>query len=117
MSGKFHIIDKSTWERSVYFDYYYTRIKCKYNLNANLDITHLVTEQKARGLRFFPVMLYVVMRAVNQNKEFRMSFNAEGSWGIGMRSCLATRFFTRIARLSQTSGANTATISTRSIAQ
>ena len=70
MSGKFHIIDKSTWERSVYFDYYYTRIKCKYNLNANLDITHLVTEQKARGLRFFPVMLYVVMRAVNQNKEF-----------------------------------------------
>lgn len=43
MSGKFHIIDKSTWERSVYFDYYYTRIKCKYNLNANLDITHLVT--------------------------------------------------------------------------
>ena len=39
MNSQFHIIDKSTWERSVYFDYYYNQIKCKYNLNANLDIT------------------------------------------------------------------------------
>ena len=42
MNSQFHIIDKSTWERSVYFDYYYNQIKCKYNLNANLDITRLV---------------------------------------------------------------------------
>ena len=81
MNTQFHIIDKSTWERSIYFDYYYTQIKCKYNLNANLDITHLVEGQKARGLRFFPVMLYVIMKAVNQNKEFRMSFNEEGQLG------------------------------------
>lgn len=81
MNIQFHIIDKSTWERSIYFDYYYTQIKCKYNLNVNLDITHLVEEQKARGLRFFPVMLYVIMKAVNQNKEFRMSFNEEGQLG------------------------------------
>ena len=39
MSASFHIIDKSTWERTIYFDYYYSQIKCKYNLNANIDIT------------------------------------------------------------------------------
>lgn len=81
MNTQFHIIDKSTWERSIYFDYYYTQIKCKYNLNANLDITHLVETQKARGLRFFPIMLYVILKAVNQHKEFRMSFNEEGQLG------------------------------------
>ena len=81
MNSQFHIIDKSTWERSVYFDYYYNRIKCKYNLNANLDITRLVAAQKAKGLRFFPVMLYVIMKAVNRNKEFRMSFDEDGRLG------------------------------------
>lgn len=49
MSASFHIIDKSTWERTIYFDYYYSQIKCKYNLNANIDITHLVSEQKKRN--------------------------------------------------------------------
>lgn len=81
MNTQFHPIDKSTWVRSIYFDYYHSQIKCKYNLNANLDITHLVTQQKAKGLRFFPVMLYVIMKAVNQNKEFRMSFNKDGQLG------------------------------------
>lgn len=81
MSASFHIIDKSTWERTIYFDYYYSQIKCKYNLNANIDITHLVSEQKRRGIRFFPTMLYVIMKAVNQNKEFRMSFNVNGELG------------------------------------
>lgn len=79
--AEFYVIDKSTWERAVYFDYYYSRIKCKYTLNANLDITHLVEGQKQRGFKFFPVMLYVIMRAVNRNKEFRMSFNEKGELG------------------------------------
>ena len=78
MNSQFHIIDKSTWERSVYFDYYYNQIKCKYNLNANLDITRLTAAQKAKGLHFFPVMLYVIMKAVNRDKEFRMSFDEDG---------------------------------------
>ena len=81
MNAQFHVIDKASWERSIYFDYYYSQIKCKYTLNANLDITHLRTKQKQRGLRFFPSMLYVIMRAVNQNKEFRMSFNEAGELG------------------------------------
>ena len=81
MEAVFHVIDRSTWERSIYFDYYHSRIKCKYNLNANIDITPLVRMQKERGLKFFPTMLYVIMRAVNQNKEFRMSFNEKGELG------------------------------------
>lgn len=81
MKTTFHIIDRSTWERTAYFDYYYSQIKCKYNLNANIDITRLVRWQKVNGYKFFPTMLFVIMRAVNQNKEFRMSFNEKGELG------------------------------------
>lgn len=77
----FNIIDFNTWERADYFEYYYHQIKCKYNLNANLDITSFLSEIKSKGLKFFPSFLYVIMRAVNQNKEFRMSFNEKGELG------------------------------------
>ncbi len=81
MNETFHIINRETWERSIYFDYYYNQIKCKYSLNANVDITDLMHFRDGHGLRFFPTMLFVIMKAVNRNKEFRMSFNDEGELG------------------------------------
>ena len=81
MDAVFHVIDKTTWERTIYFDYYYHQIKCKYNLTVNIDITRLMKRKKERNLKFFPMMLYAIMKAVNQNKEFRMSFNEQGELG------------------------------------
>lgn len=81
MKYSFHLIDKTTWERAIYFDYYFSKIKCKYNITANIDITNLVRKQKENNLKFFPVMLYVIMKAVNQNKEFRMCFDENGELG------------------------------------
>lgn len=81
MSAVFHVIDMATWERAVYFDYYYHQIKCKYNISANIEITNLVRKQKERHLKFFPMMLYAIIKAVNQNREFRMSFNDRGELG------------------------------------
>lgn len=72
--AKFTSIDIDTWSRKEYFDYYYNNIKCKYTLNANINITALRLAQKKRQLKFFPTFLYAIMRAVNANKEFRMSF-------------------------------------------
>lgn len=79
--AKFNIINRDTWERNEYFDHYYNTIKCKYTLNANLDITELLKRSKELDLKFFPSFLYIIMRAVNQNKEFRMSFDADGNLG------------------------------------
>lgn len=81
MGGTFHIIDRSNWERNIYFDYYFDRIKCKYNLNANIDISEILKLKREHGFRFFPMMLYAIMRGVNMNKEFRMSFDTEGNLG------------------------------------
>lgn len=77
----FQPIDPVTWERKPYFDYFYDAIKCKYNINANVDISQLIQQVKEKELKFFPVFLYIIMRSVNQNKEFRMSFDPDGKLG------------------------------------
>jgi chloramphenicol O-acetyltransferase type A len=71
------------WERKPYFDYYYNTIKSKYNINYHIDITELLSRVKDQSLRFYPTFMYVIMRIVNQNKEFRMSFDENkilGTW-------------------------------------
>lgn len=77
----FQPINSKTWERKSYFDYYYYSIKSKYNLNVNIDISILLEEIKKNNLKFYPTFLYVIMQAVNQNKEFRMSFDLNGTLG------------------------------------
>lgn len=77
----FHVIDRETWARSAYFDYYFNTIKCRYNIGADLDVTALQRLRREKGLKFFPVMLYVVMRVVNAHEEFRMAFNERHELG------------------------------------
>ena len=79
--AEFQKTDPAVWERQPYFDYYYHRIKCKYTINAEVDITALLERKNEKGLKFFPLFLYVVMRAVNRNKEFRMSLGGDGRPG------------------------------------
>lgn len=70
------------WKRKPYFDYYYYTIKTKYNINYHIDITELIHEIKKRNLKFYPTFLYVIMRIINQNEEFRISFDEKGVLGI-----------------------------------
>ncbi|HJE82483.1 CatA-like O-acetyltransferase [Megasphaera stantonii] len=77
----FHPIDWETWPRRDHFNYYYNQIKCRYTLTAHIDIAPLREFQNQRRLRFFPLMLYAIMRAVNENREFRMSFDGDGRLG------------------------------------
>lgn len=73
----------SNWERKPYFDYYFEKIKTKYNVNYHIDITELLSMIKSLNIRFYPTFMYVIMRVVNQNKEFRMSFDEHqrlGTW-------------------------------------
>ena len=72
--AKFTPVDLETWPRKEYFNYFYNKIKCKYTLNVNIDISTFQIERKSRGLRFFPTFMYAIMKGINQNQEFRMSF-------------------------------------------
>ena len=77
----FHKIDFETWERKEHFKYYINLIKTNYNLTAELNISQLMEKVKERKLKFFPTMLYCIIKAVNQNKEFRMDYDKEGNLG------------------------------------
>lgn len=77
----FHLIDMETWERREHYNYYQTLVHTNYTLTANLTITGLFREIKRRGLRFYPVFLYVTAAAVNRQKEMRMARDKEGRLG------------------------------------
>ena len=51
------------WPRRDYFSYYFNAKKCRYSITAQLDITEIMAAR--RGHRFFPVLLYVLMAAIN----------------------------------------------------
>lgn len=72
----------SNWNRKPYFDYYYNTIKTKYNVSYHIDITELLAEIRKRKLKFYPTFLYVIIHNINQNEEFRMSFDNDvlGTW-------------------------------------
>lgn len=76
----FHEVDWETWPRAEHFQYYSNELKTNYQVTVQLDVTDLRTRGKQRGLRFYPTLLYVIMRGVNQNQEFRMAYH-EGRLG------------------------------------
>ncbi|WP_446897022.1 CatA-like O-acetyltransferase [Clostridium sp. LBM24168] len=77
----FKKIDMSSWPRIEHFKYYINNIKCKYNMNVNIEITDLLSEIRKRNLRFYPTFIYIVSKAINQNMEFRMSYNGDDELG------------------------------------
>lgn len=95
MDAIFQPIDFDKWSRKPYFDYYINKIKCKYTLNANIDITELRTVVKDKKIKFFPTFLYVILRAVNLNQEFRMSYDKEGRLCILITMAIFHRLYPR----------------------
>lgn len=77
----FHKINMETWERKEYYHYYINFIKSKYNLNVDMDITKLLKLVKEKKLKFYPTIIYAVMRGINKNREFRMSYDKEENLG------------------------------------
>ena len=77
----FHLIDLETWERRDHYRYYQTLVRTGYTLTAKLDVTRLLEEVRRRGLRFYPVMLYVIATAVNRQRELRMARDKDGQLG------------------------------------
>ncbi len=50
-------------------------------MTVNVDITRLLKELHQKGIKFYPVFIYLISRVVNNHKEFRTCFNDEGVLG------------------------------------
>ena len=74
-------IDRETWSRTPYYDYYRTQLQTKYTVSIKIDITVLVATYKSKGYKFFPTFLYVIMRALNNSEALRTCIH-EGQLGV-----------------------------------
>lgn len=70
-----------TWERKDYFNYHINLIKCYSSLNNNLHITRLEIIRNKKNIKLYPAILYVITKAINKNKEFRMAYDNNENLG------------------------------------
>lgn len=74
MNDDFEPVDMEKWERREHFWYYTNTLRTSYQMNVDIDITVFYNWTREKRYRFFPSFLYVIMTAVNQNREFRMAY-------------------------------------------
>ncbi|WP_125152934.1 type A chloramphenicol O-acetyltransferase [Clostridium rectalis] len=78
---KFNLINKESWDRLPYFNYYMNDIKCTFSITANIEITNLLMEIETNELKLYPILLYITSNIINKHKELRTSFDENGNLG------------------------------------
>ena len=76
----FHKIDINNWERKEIFNHFLNQ-QTSFSITKDIDITELYKVTKEKGVKFYPVFIYLITSIVNSNKHFRMNFNSEGDFG------------------------------------
>lgn len=78
----FKPIDTSSWKRKPYFDHYFNQIRCTYSITANIDITNVLSFKDRNKVKLYPLLIYVISKAVNKYEEFRTAINDRGEIGV-----------------------------------
>ena len=75
-------IDRETWSRTPYYDYYRNVLKTKYTVSLKIDITIFMAVYQRKAYKFFPTFLYSIMRALNNSEALRTCIheNQLGTW-------------------------------------
>ena len=72
-------IDLNKWKREKLFRFYIDKMRIVMSLTVDIDVTGLKAYSKKTGIGFYPLMLWVVSKAVNSHEEFRYGGDSEGS--------------------------------------
>lgn len=78
----FKPIDTSSWKRKPYFDHYFSQIRCTYSITVNIDITNVLSFKDRNKVKLYPLLIYVISKAVNKYEEFRTAINDRGEIGV-----------------------------------
>lgn len=78
----FKLIDTSSWKRKPYFDHYFNQIRCTYSVTVNIDITNVLSFKDRNKVKLYPLLIYVISKAVNKYEEFRTAINDRGEIGV-----------------------------------
>lgn len=74
----FKKIDLTTWERRDLFRYYTEQMRIVNSMTVDIDVTPLVTYTKKHQLHFYPCMLWVVSKVLNDHDEFKYAWSEDG---------------------------------------
>lgn len=80
-AAPFNVIDLNTWTRRIHYEHCSNNVRCTYSFTLNIDISSLIEKLKSHKLKTYPVQIYIISKAVNQFREFKMALNGEGNLG------------------------------------
>ena len=66
-------IDITTWERGGHFWYFSQMAPTGYSITVDIDVTNLKNTLKSNNISFYPAYLWLVTKALNEHKEFKIS--------------------------------------------
>lgn len=66
------------WSRGSLFRFYIDKMRIVMSLTADIDVTKLRVYAKERDIGFYPLMLWVVSKAINSHDEFKYSWDRDG---------------------------------------
>ena len=78
----FEVIDQNNWKRKPYFDRYFTDVPCTYSITVNIDISEVIRFKAERKTKLYPLLIYILTKAVHCHDEFRMDINENGEVGV-----------------------------------
>lgn len=66
-------VDLSRWARKEHFEVFQSFAQCTFNQTVLLDITVLQKHIKEVGWKFYPTIIFLISKAINNHAEFRMA--------------------------------------------
>ena len=72
-------IDLNAWSRGNLFQFYIDRMRIVMSLTVDIDVKNLKLYSKKTGIPFYPLMLWVVSKVINNHDEFKYSWDNEGN--------------------------------------
>lgn len=74
-------IKMEQWARKGHYEHYRNNVQCSYSLTVDIDVSNLIVRIKERGMKTYPVQIYMLATVVNQFPEFRMTTNKDHQLG------------------------------------
>ena len=72
-------IDLNEWSRGNLFQFYIDKMRIVMSLTVDIDVKNLKLYSKKTGIPFYPLMLWVVSKVINNHDEFKYSWDNEGN--------------------------------------
>lgn len=77
-------VDTARWGRKEHFETFQAVAQCTFSQTVQLDITKVLERTRAQGWKFYPSMIHLIARLLNQHPEFRMAMKDEAlvTWDV-----------------------------------